>query len=182
MAVSSSCWDIFSTACANSFLVCAHYAIITPHVLNFLITRTLDLFTFTPSIFFSTCWTWLKITFIRSFKLVSCIHKWLSHTVHARFGLSHLSLQDLCVPLEDQVQRLEGVLLVFLAPKSTLVANARLTSLTINTHFLVMGTAFLLLIGSNHNLFLDSMKVVQYLHVWGSPEAREVYVMSCMIT
>lgn len=78
--------------------------------------------------------------------------------------MSHLSLQDLRVPLEDHVQWLESMILMLRAPESTLVANAGLASLTINAHFLVMGGAFLLLVRRNHNLFLDSMKAVQHLY------------------
>jgi len=70
------------------------------------------------------------------------------------------------VLLVDLVERLEVVVFMLLAPQSTLVADALLTGLTIDTHLLSMDAALGLLwaAGRQRHLLLHSMKIIQHLN------------------
>jgi hypothetical protein len=75
-----------------------------------------------------------------------------------------LSLQYLHIPLEDHIQWFEGMVFMLLAPQSTLMADAHLACLTIDTHFLMMGFALLFLRGRNSNSLLDRLEAYYCLH------------------
>ena len=77
----------------------------------------------------------------------------------------HLSLQDLHMLLVDDIQRFEGVAMVVLTPQSTFVANAYFASLAVDTGFLAVDSALLLLRASrgDGHFLLHGMKTVQDL-------------------